>query len=104
MEIGSLVMKFVAFYCMFDAANIMIGCVLASAGDTRWTARAFLVCSSVFLVSLWLVSRFFTSLTAEWALATLFVFITAVIWSLRFWAGGWREIQVLGHLQEEPVL
>ena len=79
-ETGSVVMKFVAFYCMFDAANIVIGCVLASAGDTRWIARAFLVCSSTFLVLLWLVSR-----------------------SIRFWAGGWREIRVLEHLEQEPM-
>jgi MATE family multidrug resistance protein len=102
-EIGSVAMKFVAFYCMFDAANIVIGCVLASAGDTRWIARAFLVCSSTFLVLLWLVSRAFTGLVAEWTLGTLFVLVTAVIWSIRFWAGGWREIRVLEHLEQEPM-
>ena len=104
LEAGTLVMKFVAFYCIFDAANIVIGCVLSSAGDTRWTARTFLICSSVFLVCLWLVSQYLTSLAAEWTLGTLFVLVTAVIWSLRFWAGAWREIQVLDRLQEEPVL
>ena len=104
MELGSLVMKFVAFYCMFDAANIVMGCVLASAGDTRWIAQTFFVCSGVFLVLLGLVSRFFTTLVAEWTLGTLFVFITAIIWSLRFWAGRWREIQILQHLEQEPQI
>jgi len=102
-EAGSLVMKFVAFYCMFDAANIVIGCVLASAGDTRWIARSFLVCSSLFLVMLWLISQYCTSLAAEWTLGTLFVFLTAVIWSLRFRAGAWREIQVLDPLRQESA-
>jgi len=102
-EAGSLVLKFVAFYCMFDAANIVLGCVLASAGDTRWVARAFLVCSGLFLAALWLVSRFCTSLVAEWTLGTLFVFLTAVIWSLRFGAGNWRAIRVLDRLRQEPA-
>lgn len=94
-ETGSQVMKFVAIYCLFDAANVMIGCVLASAGDTNWLARTFIVCSGIFLVLLWLVSRFFPSLVAEWTLATLFVFATAVIWLLRFRTGAWTTVQVL---------
>ena len=56
-EAGSMIMKFVAFYCLFDAANVMIGCVLSSAGDTHWLARTFVISSSVFLVLLWLVDR-----------------------------------------------
>jgi multidrug resistance protein, MATE family len=102
-ETGSLVMKFVAFYCIFDAANIVLGCVLASAGDTRWIARTFFVCTGVFLVLLWMVSRFANSLVAVWTLGTLFVFVTAVVWLLRFRAGGWRAIRVLEHLEQEAV-
>src|SRR6185369_14587660 len=94
-ETGSLLMKFVAFYCLFDAANVMIGCVLASAGDTNWLARTFLISSSIFLVLLWLDDRITPRLAAEWTLATLFVFATAVIWSLRFRSGAWRKINVL---------
>jgi MATE family multidrug resistance protein len=94
-ETGSLLMKFVAFYCMFDAANIMIGCVLASAGDTHWIARTFFICTSIFLLSLWLVDRIVPGLVLEWSLATLFVFATAVLWSIRFRVGAWRKIQVL---------
>ena len=92
---GSLVLKFVALYCLFDAANVMIGCVLASAGDTNWIARTFIICSGVFLLLLWLVSEFLPSLAAEWTLATLFVFATAVIWLLRFRSGGWSKVQLL---------
>jgi MATE family multidrug resistance protein len=94
-ETGSQLLKFVAFYCIFDAANVMIGCVLASAGDTHWLARTFLACTGVFLALLWLVARTIPGLVAEWTLATIFVFATAVIWSLRFQAGAWKKIQVI---------
>jgi len=94
-EAGSQVMKFVAIYCIFDAANVMIGCVLASAGDTNWLARTFIVCTGIFLALLWLVNRFAPTLFAEWTLATLFVFATAVIWLLRFRSGAWITAQVL---------
>jgi MATE family multidrug resistance protein len=92
---GSLLMKFVAFYCLFDAANVMIGCVLASAGDTRWLARTFIIASGIFLVLLWLINLLIPNLVAEWALATLFVFATALIWLLRFRVGAWRKLRVL---------
>src|SRR5512133_3955810 len=94
-ETGSLLMKFVACYCIFDAANVVIGSVLASAGDTHWIARTFFVCSAVFLTLLWLIDRNPPGLIAEWSLATLFVFATALIWSLRFRAGVWRKLQVI---------
>jgi multidrug resistance protein, MATE family len=94
-ESGALVMKFVAFYCLFDAVNVMLGCILASAGDTQWIARTFFVCSALFLFLLWLVDSTASTLVAEWTLATAFVFATAVIWLLRFRAGEWRKVQVL---------
>ncbi len=99
---GTLLLKFVAFYCVFDAANVMIGCVLAAAGDTRWLARAFLVCSALFLVLLWLVDRFAPGLVSEWSLATFFVFATALIWSIRFRSGAWRRVRVLRETREFP--
>ena len=92
---GSLLMKFVAFYCMFDAANIMTGCVLSSAGDTQWVARAFFVCSSLFIALLLLIGWLAPSLTAEWTLATIFVLLTALLWTARLKSGAWRKAQVL---------
>lgn len=94
-ETGTLIMKFVAFYCIFDAANVMIGCVLASAGETRWVAKAFFVSSCLFLSMLWMIDIAMPSLVAEWTLAALFVFATALIWSLRFRSGEWKKIKVL---------
>ncbi|MCM0084185.1 MATE family efflux transporter [Geomonas sp. Red32] len=104
-ETGAVIMKFVAFYCLFDAANVILGCILASAGDTHWTARSFLVSSSFFLAALWAIGHLAPSLEAEWGLATFYVLVTAVIWSLRFRTGAWRGIQVLldGTGQERPA-
>ncbi len=92
---GVIVLRFVAFYCLFDAANVMMGSVLASAGDTRWIARAFFAFSGVFLASVWIVDQVRPSLEGEWTLATLFVFTTALTWSWRFRNGAWKRIEVL---------
>jgi MATE family multidrug resistance protein len=93
--IGTLVMKFVAVYCIVDAANIMLGSILAAAGDTHWIARTFFVASGLFIGLLWLIDSFAPGLRAEWTLATLFVAATALIWLLRFQGGAWKKIRVL---------
>ena len=92
---GALLMKFVAIYCIFDAANVVVGCVLASAGETPWIARSFSLYSFIFLALLWLIDRTIPGLATEWSLATLFVFVTALAWTLRFRSGAWRRMQVL---------
>lgn len=92
---GSLILKFVALYCILDAANILTGWMLASAGDTRWLAWAYLASSGIFLGLLWMVDRFMPSLVAEWTLATIFIAATAVIWLIRFQSGAWRKARVL---------
>ena len=92
---GIVILRFVAFYCLFDAANVMIGSVLAAVGDTSWIAWAFFGFSAVFLAFLALIDHLRPGLALEWSLATLFVFATAVAWSVRFHRGAWRNIQVL---------
>jgi len=94
-ETGSLIQTYVTLHCVYGAANIMIGCVLSAAGDTHWLARTFLIASALFLSLLWLVDRTMPGLTQEWTLATLFVFITALVWSFRFRSGAWRKVRVL---------
>lgn len=94
---GSLLMKFVACYCICDAANVVLGCVLASAGETRWIARTFFVASALFVGLLMLIDTIYPSLVVEWGTATTFVFITALVWALRFRSGAWRQMQVLRH-------
>jgi MATE family multidrug resistance protein len=101
-EAGVMILRFVAFYCIFDAANVMIGCVLASVGDTRWIARAFLVFSTAFLALLWAVDTMLPSLVLEWTLATIFVFATAIAWVIRFQKGAWKKIQVLRESAAHP--
>lgn len=93
--VGALLMKFVAVYCVLDAANVVLGCVLAAAGETRWIARTFAICTGLFLLLLWLIDWLMPSLVLEWTLATLFVCCTALIWAVRFRSGRWRNKQLL---------
>jgi MATE family multidrug resistance protein len=94
-DIGIVVMRFVAVYCLFDALNVILGFCLAAAGDTRWIARTFLLCSTAFLALLWTVALTAPHLAAEWILATGFIFTTALLWARRFRSGAWRSMRLL---------
>ena len=80
---GVVILRFVAVYCIFDAANAVLGFVLASLGDTRWTLGIFLVATTTFLLALTTCDRFAPTVSIEWGLATLFVMATALAWILR---------------------
>ncbi len=94
-EAGSLIMKFVAAYCLIDAANIVFGGVLSAAGDTRWIARAFMAWTAAFLAALWIADRLHPDLFLEWTLATVYILATAVAWTHRVQSGAWRRARVL---------
>jgi MATE family multidrug resistance protein len=82
-EHGVLILRFVSFYCIFDAANVIIASILAALGDTRWTLGVFLVATSSFLASLVAADALSPTISTEWGLATLFVVSTAIAWLLR---------------------
>ena len=94
-ETGSVIMKFVAAYCIIDAANIVFSGVLAAAGDTRWVARAFFFWTCAFVAALWLADALLPGLFLEWGLATLYILATAVAWTVRVQSGAWKRARVL---------
>lgn len=100
---GKVILRFVSFYCLFDAGNVVLGFALSSAGDTSWIARTFGAFSLAFVASLVAIDRFLPGLRAEWALATLFVGVTAATWAVRFHNGAWRSKRVIGESSfDEP--
>jgi MATE family multidrug resistance protein len=93
---GVVILRFVSFYCLFDAGNVVLGWALSSAGDTAWIARTFALFSAVFVACLVGVDRFAPGIAAEWSLATIFVAATALTWAVRFHRGSWRTARVVG--------
>lgn len=81
---GILILRFVAFYCLFDAANVILASVLSSLGDTRWTLVVFLVATTMFIGVLGIADANHASVGVLWAMATIFVIATAIAWVWRF--------------------
>jgi MATE family multidrug resistance protein len=95
---GLVILKFVAIYCLVDAANIVLLSALQGAGDTRWTLVAGAVWNGLFLVGLLVLHALGASLYVSWAFVTLFVFCYACTWLVRFRLGAWKHMRVIEHV------
>jgi MATE family multidrug resistance protein len=92
-------LRFIALYCLVDALNYVFIAALVAAGDTKWTLYASVIINMIFFAGLALADAFFKTLFAEWAIATGFVMIQALLWLGRFLQGKWKGFRVI-----EPVV
>jgi MATE family multidrug resistance protein len=106
-EATIVLLRFVALYCFFDAAQIMLIGALRGAGDTRFiliaTSTISLlaiavgrVCERVFD---WKESGF--GLWGWWWVITGWIFTLGVTYLLRFLGGKWKSMRVI---EPEPIL
>lgn len=94
-DMGVVLLRFVAAYCVLDALNIIFMGMLQAVGDTRWTMWMSLLAHGVFLAALLPCDLAKLGLYAEWTVATVFVLAVAFVWLWRFQAGEWRHIRVI---------
>lgn len=94
-EVGVVLLRFVAVYCLLDGLNVVLVGMLQAAGDTRWTMWVSLLAHGLFLLALVVCDGLRLGLYAEWTVATVFVLAVALVWLRRFSAGGWRHIRVI---------
>ena len=92
---GTVLLRFVAVYCLLDAFNIVILSALQAAGDTRWTLWAALAAHAVFFGALVWADIAHWGMYAEWGIATAFVCGQALMWLGRLLSGRWKHIRVI---------
>jgi len=94
-------LKFVAFYSLFDTANIVFSAAVKGAGDTRfvmWTS--FGLSWGLMVLPSYIGSRSGSvSLYWMWAFATLYISALGLAFTARFLRGGWKRMRVI----EPPV-
>ena len=94
-EMGVVLLRFVAAYCLVDAVNVVVVSALQGAGDTNWTLAASSLVYAIFLTVLWTLQRSGAGLYSLWTTATLFVLILAVVMLARFHSGRWKTMTVV---------
>ncbi len=102
-ELSVVLLRFVAFYCVFDAIYIVFSAGVKGAGDTR-----FVMLTSVALG--WFVMvlpTYLTVVTFGWDLYVAWIFVSlylvsgGFIFMLRFRSGKWKSMRVIENVEEE---
>lgn len=88
-------LKFVAVYCIVDGVNVIVMGALQGAGDTRWTLVVSMTLHAAFFATLLWLKHIKADLYTLWAAATVFIFLLALAWLVRFKLGAWKKIQVI---------
>jgi MATE family multidrug resistance protein len=99
--IATVLLRFVAFYSIFDMLNLIHAAGLRGAGDTLYpmlltavlAVFAMLLPAGIGCVGLGLGVYF------AWSMATLYVFLLGILMRRRFRAGHWKALRVI----EAPV-
>lgn len=96
MSMAGLLLRFVAAYNVLDATQMVFIGALKGAGDTPFIMRVSLVLAAMLAGFSWLaVEQWQIGIYGCWLLITLWVWVAAGIYVVRFWQGKWRSMRVI---------
>ncbi len=96
-EISVVLLRFVAFYCVFDALYIVFSAGVKGAGDTRFVMFASIALGWFVMV----LPTYLSVVTFGWGLYFAWVFISlylvagGLIFMMRFRGGKWKSMRVI---------
>lgn len=97
MNVGVILMRFVAVFCFFDALNLIFSGAIKGAGDTRfimWTIGALSI--GVMIIPMYLAVEIFQAgLYTTWALATFYICTLGIAFMVRYRQGKWKSMRVI---------
>jgi MATE family multidrug resistance protein len=103
-ETTVVLLRFVAAYCLFDAALIMFSSAIKGAGDTRFILWVNLcVAPWPVLASWWGIAWFGWGLIWCWLTITTWIWALGVIFCARFLQGRWRRMRVIEPEVTAPI-
>lgn len=96
-EMSILLLRFIAIYSLFDAANMSFAGALKGAGDTRFVAGLSVALGwSLMLIPGYIALKFFGSnVYWLWGFVTLYIAFLGIALLLRFRHGLWKKMRVI---------
>ena len=96
-RIATVLLRFVAFYSIFDMVNVICAGGLKGAGDTRFPMTATVVISwlAMLIPTWWFCVRQGQGVYVAWMFATLYVVILGVVMFVRYRKGAWKSLRVI---------
>ncbi len=104
-DYGIVLLRFIAFYSLFDTFTIIFASAIKGAGDTRFVMKAIVIYSwGVLVIPTYLVVVVFEwHLYVAWIFATAYVTLLAFIFLFRFLQGKWKTMLVIERRDEENL-
>ncbi|MBI2441010.1 MAG: MATE family efflux transporter [Lentisphaerae bacterium] len=105
-QLAVVVLRFVAFYSVFDALTVIYAGALRGAGDTRflgWTIAGLSLGLVVLPVTVG-VMYFHIGLYAAWGIASAYICLLGLVFRWRFAQGRWQRMQVIEPVPSRPAL
>jgi MATE family multidrug resistance protein len=91
-----VLLRFVAVYALFDAANLVLSFALRGAGDTRFVTRVALALPwPVLVLPTRLAVGLGWGLYWAWGFASVYIMVLAAVFLVRFRKGKWRGMRVI---------
>jgi len=102
-DMAVVILRFIAFYSLFDTMNIIYLSALRGAGDTRYTMRIILFASVLILIIPAYVAIMLLkcNIYYAWLIATAYVIILGFAFLVRFLKGNWKHMRVIEHHAED---
>ena len=93
---ATVLLRFVAAYCLFDAMNMVFVSAIKGAGDTRFVLKVSIVMASLLAGLSWLTIEVWqVGIYACWTVVTGWICAMGVVFWLRFLQGSWRSMRVI---------
>ncbi|MFZ0448143.1 MAG: MATE family efflux transporter [Desulfatiglandaceae bacterium] len=105
MNLGVILLRFVAVFCLFDSLNLVFSGAIKGAGDTHfimWTIGA-LSLGMMIIPSYLAVTVFNAGLYVLWTLATIYVCGLGLAFMLRYRNGKWKKMRVIEEQHPLPI-
>lgn len=97
MDLGIVLLRFVAVFCFFDAVNLVYSGALKGAGDTRfilWTI-AGLSCGVMIAPIYLAVEIYHTGIYIAWIIVTVYIWSLGTAFYLRYRYGKWKKMRII---------
>ncbi len=102
MAAGVVLLRFVAFYTLFDALGMVLAGTLKGAGDIRFVTMATALTSlGLMLLPVYVLVEWTNAgLYGVWTCATAYILVLAFVFWLRYRGGKWQKMRVI---EETPL-
>jgi MATE family multidrug resistance protein len=95
-DMTTVLLRFVAIYCLFDAMQIIFVSALKGAGDTQFVLYVAVCLSTAMIIVGRSLQVFFDmGIFGWWYIMTAWIFCMAMIYLVRFLQGKWRTMRVI---------